>query len=157
VEWDPLHMHPSMEVDSSPHITPLYHGSRHQPHEEDQGHSVEQQQQFHPPRHAQPGFNMQIYEGFDFGFGKQQTSESTSGPRRMRAQKSEADLHQQNREAESKEPQWNGLHSPSRRHLPEGFDEADYFIRRGGWKRRGIVFGCTAEAQESEDDCFELP
>jgi hypothetical protein len=33
----------------------------------------------------------------------------------------------------------------------------DYFITRGGWKRRGIVFAAEEARGPSEDECFEIP
>jgi hypothetical protein len=33
----------------------------------------------------------------------------------------------------------------------------DYFITRGGWKRRGIVFAAEEAKGPSEDECFEIP
>jgi hypothetical protein len=156
VDWDPLRLHPAMEVDHSPHITPPYHGARPAQAEE---HSPQEQYFHHQPRHTHTGAAMQIYGGFDFGFEKPQQMRDSTGARRLRQPKSEADLKQQAAsKADDEEPQWRGLHSPSRRQAPTGFDEADYFIKRGGWKRRGIVFGgFTEEAHESEDDVFEIP
>jgi len=148
-----------MEVDRSPHITPLYNNThpRHQQEEEtNDSRMAEQQRETSRPRHTHPGFNVQIYDGFDFGFNKAQSSTNNS-TRRMRAPKSMSDLQLQASKQEE-QPQWNGLHSPVRRHLPGGFDEADYFIKRGGWKRRGIVFGVSNSepAHESDEDCFDI-
>jgi len=162
VEWDPLRLHPSMEVDRSPHITPLYHGPRpqqpqHHDEETHDGRTVEARQPFrHPPRHTHLGVGVTIYDGFDFGFDKTRPADGTPA-RRLRAPKSVSDLQAQPSKKEE-EPQWNGLHSPARRHIPGGFDEADYFIKRGGWKRRGIVFGggSTDAAHDSDEDCFDI-
>jgi len=35
-------------------------------------------------------------------------------------------------------------------------DDAEYFIRRGGWKRRGIVFVDPGVPLAGEDETFEI-
>jgi hypothetical protein len=37
-----------------------------------------------------------------------------------------------------------------------GADEAESFIRRGGWKRRGIVFVNSGFELAGEDETFEI-
>lgn len=40
---------------------------------------------------------------------------------------------------------------------PGGMDGAEFFIKRGGWKRRGIVFSPEAGREETrEDEVFDL-
>ena len=164
-----------MEVDRSPHITPVYHAHRHDHHHhhhhqhQHQQHEgsrhpqiVEHQAEYHPPRHTtQQGATLQIYGGFDFGFEKPQPlspADSDVGRHhRLRAPKSETDLHRRHDAAAmGGGADWNGLPSPVRRIRPAGYDEADNFIKRGGWKRRGIVFGSSEPAHDAEDNCFDV-
>jgi len=151
-----------MEVDRSPHITPLYHGTQiQQHHHHDESHEsspmLESQAQFQQPRYTHPGFSVKIYDGFDFGFDKAH-EDNRSPARRLRAPKSVGDLQAQRSKGADEQQQWNGLHSPTPRHLPGSFDEAQFFMKRGDWKRRGIVFGggSTEPAHESDEDCFDI-
>jgi len=165
VEWDPLRLHPSMVVDSSPHMLPR--GRRYYHQDPTTEHTLEHD---HPQPAAQPGLSLEIHDGFDFGFGKPQAvPEDEDITPRPSAPKSEADLHRRRRRRRdaNKEAgggqEWgpggvDGFPSSTSRPLPPaGFDEADYFIKRGGWKRRGIVFSRGDDEQEGEDDCFGIP
>jgi len=42
-----------------------------------------------------------------------------------------------------------------RPHRNERDDQADYFMKRGGWKRRGIVFA-SGVTMADEEECFDL-
>ena len=72
---------------------------------------------------------MVIYEGFDFGFSPNQTSQSApTSP--------------------------TTSEGPTPRPHP-ATDGPEYF-KRGDWKRRGIVFGTSETAMATEAECFDL-
>lgn len=48
---------------------------------------------------------------------------------------------------------WGGFVNP--RPHPAGMDSADHFIKRGGWKRRGIIFEAEIP-MAGEEECFDL-
>ncbi len=117
---------------------------------------------------------LHIYDGFDFGFAKTQARSAdddavvvgvATTARRLRAPKSETDLHRRRPQQLHFTPgEMHAPPSPTASHLrprPAGMDEADYFIKRGGWKRQGIVFGGASSDDSSmsslypsEDDLF---
>lgn len=71
-----------------------------------------------------------IYDGFDFGFGggeKSAVSTPSSTP--------------------------GGMRRPG---PPGGMDGPDFFIKRGGWKRRGIVFSPVGTGGVEEAGCDEV-
>ncbi|TPX13913.1 uncharacterized protein E0L32_005613 [Thyridium curvatum] len=162
VEWDPLRLHPSM---AAPEQSPPRCVERRYQHQE------EAEEKHHRLAHnRQPGFSLEIYDGFDFGFGAAAqkklpaavavvVAEAEAG-RTLRAPSSEADLRHQQRHSSPDPAEWGSESqppSPSRRRpLPASLNEADYFLKRGGWKRRGIVF-CTDEPVATDDDVFEIP
>lgn len=47
--------------------------------------------------------------------------------------------------------------SSQRRPSKEAMSESDMFVKRGDWKRRGIVFGLSSDAEDEQSQHFELP
>ncbi len=86
---------------------------------------------------------MVIYDGFDFGFNH---SESVpSSPSSISGSEPGT--------PESPGAEWGGSVTPRPRQTRDG---ADYFMKRGDWKRRGIVFTACETPMASEDECFDL-
>ncbi|KAK4161997.1 hypothetical protein QBC43DRAFT_322653 [Cladorrhinum sp. PSN259] len=170
VDWDPLRLHPPLANAPVPHLPEDDSSRRYQPHELRQSRSMHNirsrqhhQQQPHGGHHQhQPSASTVIYGGFDFGFETCRPHHHKSAarcPSPSPSSASDASSLDGVREAE----EWgdNGvitaLPAPrrSRPHPPAGMD-ADNFIRRGGWKRRGIVFVTDATTLASEDETWEI-
>ncbi|KAK3330559.1 hypothetical protein B0H66DRAFT_598091 [Apodospora peruviana] len=159
VDWDPLRLHPPMATSHLPFT---------QSHNDNKNHEIRTARSLHNLHHGhhQNGrAHMQqspsqstttvIYDGFDFGFsgGQKQSfrrrrepmqdydgvldyyEDSSSGPSSASGSDfgptTPSDVH-------GPAEEWGDAVTP--RPHPAGMDAADYFIRRGGWKRRGIVF-----------------
>ncbi|KAK5663237.1 hypothetical protein OQA88_6655 [Cercophora sp. LCS_1] len=146
VEWDPLRLHPPLAPGPAPVFPPTNTLTRH---------GVRQAQSMHFPNssqlisqnpsrtlhsHSQSTPSVVIYDGFDFGFGQKLSSPIGS----------EAASPDSCRGAE-----W-GDSAPAVTPRPHRATEgADYFMKRGDWKRRGIVFS-NSTPMASEDECFDL-
>ncbi|KAK3987411.1 hypothetical protein QBC44DRAFT_119246 [Cladorrhinum sp. PSN332] len=171
VDWDPLRLHPPLANAPVPHLPEDDNSRRYQPHEIRQSRSMhnirsrQQHQQPHRHHHQhQPSTSTVIYGGFDFGFetghDHQNHRPTVRCPSPTPSSASDASSLDGVREAE----EWgdNGvitaLPAPrrSRPHPPAGMDEAENFIRRGGWKRRGIVFVSDATTLAGEDETWEI-
>jgi len=120
---------------------------------------------------------MVIYDGFDFGFGSAKAKTKAS-PRQLPTLQIQVRQHQGDDtepgsptssisgseaatpDALSRGAEWGPndaiMMAPlTPRHHPEATDSFDYFMKRGDWKRRGIVF--TSEVpMAGEDECFDL-
>jgi len=130
IEWDPLRLHP---VGPAPVLPVLDDARRHELRQARSLHGIHQhhlrRSTPHSHSHSQSGPDMVIYEGFDFGFGPNQTSQSApTSP--------------------------TTSEGPTPRPHP-ATDGPEYF-KRGDWKRRGIVFGTSETAMATEAECFDL-
>ncbi|KAJ9155582.1 hypothetical protein NKR23_g1735 [Pleurostoma richardsiae] len=176
LEWDPLKLNPPV---SATHITPRAVPPHHASFRERTlrnkrsyaGHELQQGR-----RHYQSdstGSALEIHDGFDFGFAKEQAIQSVLDRNRDGAvhlaggwpspasSTSSSDWHDDYEDDDGARPQssWSEASSPSprRRPQPGPFDGPDYFLKRGGWKRRGIVFGGQVdEVYVRDDDAFDL-
>lgn len=177
VDWDPLRLHPPLACAPVPNLPEDIASRRYQTQELRQARSMhnlrasqqqqQQRQQHSSPAHSRPSWHQQngstatvIYDGFDFGF-----SNTNMEPARRRAPSptpssvSDASSLDGSRDAED----WGDnfivtpLPAPRRRRpQPPAELEADHFMKRGGWKRRGIVFVSDAAALASEDESWEI-
>jgi len=136
-----------------------------------------------PSSHHQPCSNTVIYDGFDFGFDNSPTPALTkftnttapSSGRRRAPSPTPSDASSECSlslsvssiadDSPLEEEMGLGLGlapAPAPRPRPRprpcdaGSDDADYFIRRGGWKRRGIVFVNSGVPLAGEDETFEI-
>jgi hypothetical protein len=50
----------------------------------------------------------------------------------------------------------SGSGSVTSRARPAGLDDAEYFMKRGNWKRRGIVFAAPTQIEALEEECFDF-
>lgn len=142
IEWNPLRLHPPLAP------APRLHQQRSldsfQQHLQQQNHTQPAPVPSAPrptlsshghSRSAPPA--LVIYDGFDFGFGKGGKGSEVSTP--------------------STAGSGPGTPAMRRPGPPGGMDGADFFIKRGGWKRRGIVFSPEAGREEAkEDEVFDL-
>jgi len=114
-----------------------------------------------------------IYDGFDFGFEKPSTNNltpsawgppspapSTDGGSSISSYYFGSDGDDESATAALTTPVPRA--GPERRGdavtpraRPAGMDDTDYFIKRGGWKRKGIVFASDVPAAQ-EEECFDL-
>lgn len=181
MEYDPLRLHPSMEIERAPHVPPqtfydheadeieqlvsFYHHSRHTSMEEKPSYSQPVDLAPRRPRKSEH----EVHGGFDFGFHSPSSSPSASSftstmsssslesvsPRPLRAAKSVVDLRRRETAwAEAMNTDVPSMPSSPRRRLPP--TDGNDFITRGTWKRRGIVFGGGEERVMDEDDAFEI-
>lgn len=173
VEWDPLRLHPPMAPGSGP-LLPAHQDDsrRYQPHELRQARSMH----FHNAQsqanaralhsHSQSAPALVIYGGFDFGFSSDDHKRPSSSSTVSSAGSiSEATTPDSCHGAFGWGDPVTRL-SPRPHHGdragglgggPRGLpgSGADHFIKRGEWKRRGIVFASDAPAA-SEEECFDL-
>jgi len=160
-------MNPPLEIEYSPFAQRPT--SQHQPHRTLQPASHPHHRSYHP-RSNQSTATV-IYDGFDFGFDVQQPvsrrretapSQQNSWPSPTLSSTSSGSSGSSSSSSSGSESragsEWGdaGVQGLTPRPYPAGMDEADYFIKRGGWKRRGIVFSPPGAAMASEDECFDL-
>lgn len=183
IEINPLRLHPPTEELSSPRGSlrspPRHHYMRHGPgHSSDSASSDESVgmerpalnfQDLQPPRTG----SLEVYDGFDFGFDNR-----TPGPGRQTGPAGGDDYFgMQPRSHWSRSPtptpgtgeeeddmdESDPTPGPGRipgssgtRLRPhEAINTAEYFIKRGDWKRRGIVF-TPSVPMATEEECFDL-
>jgi len=165
VDWDPLRLHPPLERARSPCVYLEDKSGRHW--FEDHGRRNTNLRRHHThsyrQRQTQSGSST-IYSGFDFGF-RDSVNSAAETHRRYR---SEADVDwapqprigrrisdYESSGSDSAPIEWGEAIMP--RPHPELIGEADYFMRRGDWKRRGVVFSSPAVRLASEEDTFDIP
>lgn len=139
VEWDPLRLHPPLAPGPAPVLPPsntlTHHGVR-------QARSMHFQQNSQPKtQHSYSAStpSVVIYDGFDFGFGSgKKSSSEPASPDSCRG------------------AEWCDSAGPAVTPRPHRATEgADDFLKRGDWKRRGIVFA-SSTPMASEEECFDL-
>ncbi|KAK3363350.1 hypothetical protein B0T25DRAFT_562371 [Lasiosphaeria hispida] len=150
VEWDPLRLHPPMASAPSP-VFPSTHSQesrRYEPHELRQARAQHNTEGRTHSRavHSQSSPTMVIYDGFDFGFSQQAPRRRTSPAPSSSGSEFEAAT------PESRGAEWGPV--TPRPH--PATNSPDYFIKRGDWKRRGIVFGGGETTMASEAETFDL-
>lgn len=170
-----------MEIERAPHVPPqtfydhetdeieqlvsFYHHSRNASREEKPSYSAPVDLAPRRPRRSEH----EVHEGFDFGFHSPSSSPSAMSfastvsssslesvsPRPLRAAKSVVDLRRRDSAwAEAVDADVPSVPISPRRRLPP--TDANDFIKRGDWKRKGIVFGGGEERQMDEEDAFEI-
>ncbi|KAK0613087.1 hypothetical protein B0T17DRAFT_511440 [Bombardia bombarda] len=183
VEWDPLRLHPplagyalfssSSTSDESMrryhHQQQEHHQHHHQQHQEQNHHhqqhhlqTAQSPQTLHgqSDHHSHSRAKTVIYDGFDFGFDQTSaaardvwlspSSPTTNTSRWSYSEPATPPATPPN----GATPGWGD--AVTLRPHPAGMDTADYFIKRGGWKRRGIVFGADQLPMASESETFDL-
>ncbi|KAK4460986.1 hypothetical protein QBC42DRAFT_228415 [Cladorrhinum samala] len=170
VDWDPLRLHPPLANAPVPLILEEDNSRRYQPHEIRQSrsmHNLRSRQQAQKQHQKPSTSSTVIYGGFDFGFdtNPSQHHEKFAGrcPSPTPSSASDASSLYGVREAE----EWgdNGVVTPlpaprlNRRNRPRppvAMSEAEKFITRGDWKRRGIVFCSDSTVLAGEDETWEI-
>lgn len=180
VDWDPLRLHPPLAPGPSPPLRDAADARCSRPY---QPHELRHARSSHtlrrpatpPQQHPAASFSSEtvIYDGFDFGFSSKPTptTSSTVVPRRRAPSPtpSEDSLSSSGFDdlglglgldsAAGSTARLSARPRPRPRPHPESpsllNDEAEYFIRRGGWKRRGIVF-VDGSPLAGEDETFEI-
>ncbi|KAK3372008.1 hypothetical protein B0H63DRAFT_285933 [Podospora didyma] len=152
IDLDPLRCHPPLATAPTPAVH-HFDSRRYEPHELRQARSSHNHSQ--TKLHSQPEPSMVIYDGFDFGFGHQKPAGGQREPAQTDCwQSSFSDSGSEAASPGSHASEWDDpVVTP--RPNPAARQGADYFMKRGDWKRRGIIF--TAEVpMASEDECFDL-
>lgn len=154
IEWDPLRLHPATAAPTAP--IP----------ERRSQHELRGARSFHH-LNAQQGSRsseLEIHEGFDFGFASPSGFSATRPPAvsawSYSASPTPSMADSDAGRLEGAGPEWGDEHGltprPHHHYYPAGSGEdADYFIKRGSWKRRGIIF-TPGMTMASEDECFDL-
>ncbi|KAK2600855.1 hypothetical protein N8I77_010360 [Diaporthe amygdali] len=177
IEWDPLKLNPP--IDQEPDMSAKSreslptHTQSLRSKQSFAGHELRR------PRmhHSDSGFSLVVHDGFDFGFDRNQAigrmiernrahhdevySKGWPSPASsVDSDKSWFD-HDDDDDEDAAVKRSNELfspQSPQRRPQVTSPDDPTYYLKRGGWKRRGIYFGGqTEEVYQKEDDAFDLP
>lgn len=161
-DWDPLRLHPPLGRARPPCIPPAHTPVRYRYEDDDSSHASSHHQHTRSYRElqAQSGSSTEIHGGFDFGFknGLESRPEAdgrdpgATWPSPTRRDRGGSDS--QSPGSETTPTEWGEAVTPRRR--PPGHDEADYFMRRGGWKRQGVVFA-PGVLIAGEDETFDFP
>ncbi|KAK4219065.1 hypothetical protein QBC37DRAFT_167550 [Rhypophila decipiens] len=172
VDWDPLRLHPPLAKSHLPFAAQNSSSAKNAHRELRQARSLHHLHGAYTSAHVgQPepratSSRTVIYDGFDFGF-----DQMASPSRREPMHDYHDDLYHQHRPSSPGASSTSsggsdfGPETPSdaqfhfqgltpRPHVA-GLDAADHYIKRGGWKRRGIVFE-TEVPMASEEECFDL-
>ncbi|KAH8885761.1 hypothetical protein GQ53DRAFT_769957 [Thozetella sp. PMI_491] len=153
IEWDPLRLHPAMTAVPT---APL--PERRSQHELRGARSFQQLSGHHTSFRSLQNTRrseVEIHEGFDFGF----TPATRPAPVSAWSYSASPTPSSVAGSDAGDGPEWGDEHALTPRplhHYPAGPDsDADYFMKRGGWKRRGIVF-TSGITMASDDECFDL-
>lgn len=166
IEFDPLKLNPTV----IPSLPPRQHDSfqdRTLRTKRSLGGNDWRRPRFH---HSDSGFSVDIHEGFDFGFEREKALEREL--ERNRANEAAVNLKGWPSPASTTDSEGSWFHDsddddeePAKR-AAMMFGDAptprarpqvgpDNYLKRGGWKRRGIVFGGpTEEVYQKEEDAF---
>ncbi|POS80816.1 hypothetical protein DHEL01_v200783 [Diaporthe helianthi] len=175
IEWDPLKLNPPVYQDADLPVK-----SR----ESLPAQSLRSKQSFadhelRRPRmhHSDSGFSLVVHDGFDFGFERNQAlgrmiehnraqdddTYSKGWPSPASSVDSgkswfEHDGDEEEDTAVKRSNELSSPQSPLRRPQVASPDDPTNYLKRGGWKRRGIYFGGqTEEVYQEQDDAFDLP
>ncbi|KAI3397799.1 hypothetical protein diail_10332 [Diaporthe ilicicola] len=182
IEWDPLKLNPPVDQDQAQSMPVKARESlpRHtqslRSKQSYAGHELRR------PRmhHSDSGFSLVVHDGFDFGFERGQAlgrmiernrghdddevySKGWPSPASsVDSGKSwfdhDDDDDDEEEAAVKRSNELSAPQTPQRRPQAASPDDPAYYLKRGGWKRRGIYFGGqTEEVYQKEDDAFDLP
>ncbi|KAI1632348.1 hypothetical protein F4809DRAFT_653369 [Biscogniauxia mediterranea] len=156
--YDPLSLHPPLTLNTSPHIIPEHDVARYREDEE------RERRFFNQTRHVED--HIQDMTEYSPVKGKNCCIERPKGRSYLYDQNSQWPLKDwqvvppglAQLDATSTAPQ--GLSPPPLTHQRRNTDwmyESDVFVKRGAWKRRGIVFQLDSEDELLQELHFELP
>ncbi|KAG8167536.1 hypothetical protein KVR01_003225 [Diaporthe batatas] len=177
IEWDPLKLNPP-----AAQVSDMAAKSR----ESLPTQSLRSKQSFaghelRRPRmhHSDSGFSLMVHDGFDFGFEREQAlgrmiernraHDDDTYAKGWPSPASSVDSgkswfdHDDDEEGEEdaavkRSNELSSTQSPQRRPQVASPDDPTHYLKRGGWKRRGIYFGGQSEeVYQKEDDAFDLP
>jgi hypothetical protein len=108
-------------------------------------------------RQASTTSSIEIHDGFDFGFDKPLASPPDNDEDLDNAWSPPTGRFSGKRDTFGSEVRATEFgYAIMPRPAPAGFDEAGFFMKKGQWKRRGIVFYPDIP-MASEDETFDLP
>ncbi|KAI1379981.1 hypothetical protein F4677DRAFT_300858 [Hypoxylon crocopeplum] len=155
--YDPLSLHPPLSLNTSPHIIPEYDELKYQEDEE------REQSFFNQPRYA----GDHIQNSAEYSPVKGHFSRPSLGKPYVYDQSIQwplkdwqaippglAELDSSANSSPAGSPTRPTNH---RRRPTEWMNERDAMLKRGEWKRRGIVFHLDSENEEEQEQHFELP
>lgn len=181
VDWDPLRLHPPLAPGPAPQLpdslsrdstSTTSSRRQHQPREVRQAGPSHGRGRNQPMQHHYESSDTVIYGGFDFGFDNVQPTHADPSSRRARRDPSPTPSYASTVSSTyssfsgPEDSPLDGLAPaplprprPQRPHQggPLGLDdEAERFLRRGGWKRRGIVFADSRAMLAGEEETWEI-
>ncbi|KAI1427170.1 hypothetical protein F5Y12DRAFT_739061 [Xylaria sp. FL1777] len=156
--FNPLSLHPPLNLNTSPHVTPEYDIVRYQEDEE------RESRFFNQTRYAED--HIQDLAEYSPIKGKNCYFEGSKTRPYQYDQDSQWPLKDwQTIPPGLSEPgsaNSSTVSSPTRADIPrrrnaDWMHDSDVFVKRGAWKRRGIVFELNEENEELQEQHFELP
>ena len=149
IDWDPLRLHPPMSNARSPNVHPSR--SPRQIHfEDDAGRPAPpNRRRARSLRELQASSSpyVEVYDGFDFGF-----ENHNSKPAQSSSDSASHDAQAPAGPAPARSNGQGALVMP--RPHPSDMNSVEHFLKRGDWKRRGIVFASQEVSLASEDEPF---
>jgi hypothetical protein len=127
--------------------------------------------------HSDSGFSLVVHDGFDFGFEKGQAlgrvidrnrapvdeTQFKGWPSPASSVESGKSWFDHSSDEDEQEPavkrsnELSSPRSPQPRPQVASPDDPMHFLKRGGWKRRGIYFGVKSEeVYQKEEDAFDF-
>ncbi|KAI1766793.1 hypothetical protein GGR53DRAFT_464112 [Hypoxylon sp. FL1150] len=159
--YDPLSLHPPLSLNTSPHIIPEYEEARYQEDEEREERFFNQTQ--HAEEHIQdladysPVKGQNCYFVRPAGGGKPYVYDQGVQWPLKDWQVIPPGLAELDDSATSSPAESPTRPTDNRRRPTNWMNDRDAMLKRGDWKRRGIVFHLGNEEEEQQERHFELP
>ncbi|KAI1816154.1 hypothetical protein GGS20DRAFT_263178 [Poronia punctata] len=158
--YNPLSLHPPLRLNTSPHVIE-YDMMRYQEDEEREARFFNTNQTRHVQDHIQ---DMAVYspiKGRNCYFQSPVSSESSQWPLKDCPEASpglasDSGSFSSSATSETSSSPTTQSSSPRRRNA-EWMNETDVFVKRGAWKRQGVVFELDERDAEFQENHFELP
>lgn len=177
IDFDPLRCHPPLQTACASHPPSRLNPRQHHFSDDEVSGSIPhtipiQACSSHQPQ-APCQVSNKIHEGFNFRFDPKSAKSVSDGycARELKSNWSystlslattESDFGPDDSEdsyrvgtATETEPEWGTALRP--RPQPSALDTPEYIMKRGAWKRRGIVFVPVPIVSMASEDCFTLP
>jgi hypothetical protein len=158
-DYNPLSLHPPLSINTSPHIEPEYDVARYQEDEEREsrffnqtGHAEDRIRNLAEYSHNK-GKNC-IFEGTEakpYVFDRASKQWPLKDWEPLPPGLSEASSSNASTVSSPTRPTASG------RRNTDWMDDRDVFVKRGSWKRQGIVFHLDEDDQDLQEQHFELP
>ena len=141
MSFDPLSLHPPLSLNASPCIA--------------REHQIEEEHNAHTTNQEASGEEGQFYYNKDNRRRTYVYDDAVQWPLKDWQAVPPAELA----DLSSAQPETPTTPAPASHRRPpkEGMSAMDMFVKRGDWKRRGIVFELDSDAEDEQEQHFELP